>query len=412
MKQAFSKTPLGSGGTFLKNVFIKAATYEGMFEKGQPSKQLIDHHVTLAKGGVGLSTVSYGAVSEKGKTFKEQMVVSEKTSAKLKLLANEVHAAGGKISMQLTHCGYFSKNKKVNPPLAPSRVLNTYGLLSGMVFSKAMNTADMKEVAQDFSLAATLLKTLGFDAVEIHLGHGYLLSQFLSPWSNKRRDAYGGSIENRARFPLEVVDAVIDKVGEEFPVLVKLNLSDGFKGGFTLDDCKYVTKELESRTCAAIILSGGFTSKTPFYLMRGKVPLWGMIQNGRNWLEKITMALFGPFIVRPYPYTSNFFLDQAREIRQSVNIPLAYLGGVDSMKGIEEILEEGFDFVVIGRALIHDPEFINKLETRQIKQSNCDHCNKCVVEMDRDGIRCVLRDEEAKMVSWQTNVARRTKSRA
>ena len=389
-EEAFSEKRLGDSKLRLKNVFFKSATYEGMFDQGIPNRKLIDHHVAMAKGEVALTTLSYGAVSANGRTFIDQMYIHDRSLKELKVLAHEVHVAGGKVSIQLTHCGYFSKNKEVKYPLAPSRVFNAYGSLSGILFSRAMSIEDMEMVAHDFAEAAQGVKEAGYDAIEIHMGHGYLLSQFLSPKTNKRKDAYGGSIENRARFPLEVLKKVQAKVGKDFPVLVKLNLSDGFKGGFTLEDCKYVAKELEKNGCTAIVLSGGFTSKTPFYLMRGDIPLGGMIKNGSSMAEKITMALFGPFIVKRYPFTPNFFLDQAKEIREVVRMPLVYLGGVDSKSGIEEILDAGFDFIAMARALIHDSDFLVKLKENQIEKTECNRCNKCVVEMDREGVKCVL----------------------
>jgi 2,4-dienoyl-CoA reductase-like NADH-dependent reductase (Old Yellow Enzyme family) len=363
-----------------------------MFENGTPTQQLIDHHVSMAKGGVALTTVSYGAVSADARTFNTQMYINDQSLPELKVLADEVHSAGGKVSMQLTHCGYFSKNKEFSRPLAPSKVFNEYGFLSGIMFSKPMTKADMQKTSDDFAESAMRLKEVGFDAVEVHIGHGYLLSQFLSPWTNKRKDEYGGRIQNRARFPLEVVQNVISKVGKDFPVLVKLNLNDGFRRGFSLEECKYVSKELEKLGCSAIILSGGFTSKTPFYLMRGSVPLGGMIRNGTSLAEKITMAIFGPFVVKRYKFSENFFLDQAKEIRKTVNMQLVYLGGVNSKKGIEDILNAGFDFIAIARALIHDPDFLIKLKDKRIEKSECTRCNKCVVEMDRGGVRCTELD--------------------
>jgi 2,4-dienoyl-CoA reductase-like NADH-dependent reductase (Old Yellow Enzyme family) len=390
MERAFHDKELGATGIRLKNSFIKSATYEGMYTDGLPAQALTDHHLAMVKGGVALTTLSYGAVSPEGRTFPYQMYIHDKSLEKLKKLAEEVHQAGGKVSMQLTHCGYFSKNKAVKQPMAPSRIFNKYGALSGIFFSREMTREDMLAVSDDFANAALLLKEASFDAVEVHMGHGYLLSQFLSPAINKRKDEYGGSMENRSRFPLEVIKNIIRKTGKDFPVLAKLNLSDGFSKGFSLEDCKYVSLELEKIGCAAIVLSGGFTSKTPFYLMPGKVPLWGMIKNGSNLAEKITMALFGPFIIKRYRYRENFFLDQAREIRKSVKMPLVYLGGVDSRKGIEEILDAGFEFIAIARALIHDPDFILKLKDGRIEKSECTRCNQCVVEMDRDGVKCVL----------------------
>lgn len=389
-EQAFIEKKLGHSDLQLKNIFIRSAAYEGMLDHGLPNQDLIDHHVAMAKGDVALTTVSYGAVSADARTFNTQMYINDESLERLKVIADEVHKAGGKVSMQLTHCGYFSKNKDSRYPLAPSRIFNAYGFLSGIMFSKAMSETDMQRAANDFAVAALRLKEIGFDAIEIHMGHGYLLSQFLSPRTNKRRDKYGGSIENRSRFPLEVLQSVIDKVGKGFPVLVKLNLSDGFRRGFSLEDCKYVSKELEKKGCSAIVLSGGFTSITPFYLMRGSRPLGGMIKNGSSLAEKITMAIFGPLIIKRYKFTPNFFLPQAKEIRKVVSMPLVYLGGVDSKKGIEEIIDAGFDFIAAARILIHDPDFLIQLRENQIEKSECDRCNKCVLEMDRGGVKCVL----------------------
>lgn len=390
MTEAFTEKKLCSGKFILKNSFIKSATYEGMFEDGLPSQKLIDHHVAMARGDVALTTVSYGAVSADARTFNTQMYINSKSLVRLKVLAEEVHKAGGKVSMQLTHCGYFSKNKDVKRPLAPSKVFNEYGVMSGIIFSRAMTEEQMTKVSDNFATAALKLKEIGFDAIEIHMGHGYLLSQFLSPATNKRKDKYGGNIQNRSRFPIKLLRKVRNKVGEEYPLLVKLNLNDGIRNGFSLDDCKYVSKELENNGCSAIVLSGGFTSKSPFYLMRGGVPLWGMIKNGSSWAEKITMALFGPIIIKKYKFTPNFFLDQAKEIRKATKCPLVYLGGVDSKNGIKEIMNAGFEFIAIGRALIHDPDFLIKLQENKIEKTECDRCNKCVVEMDRGGVRCVL----------------------
>jgi 2,4-dienoyl-CoA reductase-like NADH-dependent reductase (Old Yellow Enzyme family) len=390
LEDAFQPFRLGPSDLVLKNRFIKTATYEGMCDDGIPNRKLIEHHVALARGEVALTTVAYGAVSPEGRTFDTQMYIHDGSLARLKELAEEVHAAGGNVSMQLTHCGYFSKNKGVRHPLAPSRVFNEYGALSGMPWSKEMTTGDMARVANDFASAAAGLKDVGFDAVEIHMGHGYLLSQFLSPKTNKRRDEYGGAVENRARFPIEVLRRVIEAVGRDFPVLVKLNLDDGFSGGFSLSDCRYVARALEDNGCTAIVLSGGFTSKSPFYLLRGDVPLRGMIQNGTSIAEKLTMMLFGPFLIKRFGYTSNFFLEQAKAIRASVTLPLVYLGGVDSRDGIEEILNAGFDGIAIGRALIHDPDFLVRLRSGVIVKSGCTRCNQCIVEMDRGGVRCVI----------------------
>ncbi|WKK66053.1 NADH:flavin oxidoreductase [Lutimonas zeaxanthinifaciens] len=387
---AFAPTKLGNSGLSLKSRFFKAATYEGMADHGIPNQKLIDHHVSMAKGGVGMTTVAYGAVSSDGRTFKDQMYINEASLKVLKELAVRVHDEGGRVSMQLTHCGYFTKNKTSKKVLAPSKIFNAYGFLSGLIYSEAMTLNDLDRVANDFETSARELQKIGFDAVEIHLGHGYLLSQFLSPLTNKRKDQYGGSIKNRSRYPLYVVDKVIKSVGPDFPVLVKLNLDDGIKGGFSLKDCIFVSKKLEEIGCAAIELSGGFTSKSPFYLLRGSVPLKGMIKNASSVAEKLTMALFGPLLVKKYRFKENFFLEKAIKVREEVNLDLIYLGGIDSKKGIEEVVSNGFNFIALARPLIHDPEFLHKLKQGEIDKSGCNRCNACIVEMDREGIKCVL----------------------
>jgi 2,4-dienoyl-CoA reductase-like NADH-dependent reductase (Old Yellow Enzyme family) len=199
----------------LRNRFIKTATYEGFYQDSFPTKALTEHHVRLAKGGIGMTTVSYGAVSNVGRTHSHQMVVNKESKPYLEKLTSAVKNEGAAASIQLTHCGFFSSNTTIKGqlPLAPSRTLNLYGLLQGLGFSKAMSLADLEETGNDFASAASISKEAGFDAVEIHMGHGYLLSQFLSPSTNKRKDNYGGILENRIRFPLEVVYKVRKAVG-------------------------------------------------------------------------------------------------------------------------------------------------------------------------------------------------------
>jgi 2,4-dienoyl-CoA reductase-like NADH-dependent reductase (Old Yellow Enzyme family) len=378
----------------IRNRFIKTATNEGMWVDGLPSQQLVDHHARLAQGGVGLTTVAYGAVHPDGRTHETQMYMQPEVVPGLKKLTDAVHSHGAAASIQLTHCGFFTNNRLVTGkrPLAPSRILNNYGLLSGIFCSRPMTTDDLKLTTDDFARSARLALDAGFDAIELHLGHGYLLSQFLSPKTNRRKDEYGGSLENRMRFPLEVIDAVRKEVGEAVPVVCKMNLSDGFKGGLEISEAVVIASALEKAGVDALVLSGGFTSKTPFYLMRGDVPLWEMIKAERQWQHKAAFAVFGRFIIGKYKFEENFFLPLAQQIRQAVKMPLAYLGGVSSAKGVAQVFAEGFDMVAIGRALIHDPDFILKAAKDPAHISGCTHCNICVAEMDRGGVRCVLND--------------------
>jgi len=376
----------------LKNRFIKTATYEGMSKDGVPDDRLFELHASMAANDVALTTVAYGAVSEDGLTHEDQMVIDVTAIPHLEKLADVVHEKGGKISIQLTHCGYFTRSTRYQSkkPLGPSKTLNKYGIMKGRPYSRAMSEEDIVRTAADFARAALISQRCGFDAVEVHMGHGYLLSQFLSPAINKRNDEYGGSLENRIRFSLEVIRAIRLEVGEEFPILCKINLDDDFQDGFTLDECVRAVQMMDEHGVDAVILSGGFTSRTPFYLMRGEVPLKEMVESEPNYLQKFALRFFGRSIIKKYEFTENFFLDQAKQIRQSTKMPLVYIGGIISVEGVEEVMEAGFDMIAMGRALIAEPDFIKKIKENSEHRSPCDQCNICVGYMDKKGIECVL----------------------
>lgn len=384
--------PARLGPLTLRNRIIKTATFEGMTPHGAPSPALERHHVDLARGGVGMTTVAYCAVSPNGRTFAEQMWMREEIVEALARLTAAVHAEGAAVSLQLGHCGYFSRNSELpgRRSLGPSRLLNEYGLLSGIPFSREMTQHDLATTVGDFADAAGRAARAGFDAVEIHFGHGYLLSQFLSPATNRRRDLYGGSLDNRLRFPLEVLAAVRSRVGPAVAIVVKTNLRDGFRGGLELDEAVEVCAAIEGAGADAIELTGGFTSRTPFYLFRGKAPIREMIEVEKSFAQRMALRLFGRGVIRDYPFEELFFLPQARRVRQRVNLPLILLGGCLSSENLETAMDEGFDFVAMGRALIADPDLVARMADGRAERSRCISCNKCVAEMDRGGVRCVL----------------------
>jgi len=363
-----------------------------MTPRGLPSRALVEHHCELARGGVGMTTVAYCAVSPHGRTFAEQMYMREEAVVPLAALVEEVHAYGAAVSLQLGHCGYFSRNTELpgRRSLGPSRLLNPYGLLSGIPFSREMTARDIEEVACQFADAAERAVRAGFDAVELHLGHGYLLSQFLSPATNLRRDQYGGSIGNRLRVPLLVLERVRDAVGSRCAVIAKTNLRDGFRGGLEIDDAVEVCRALEAGGVDAIELTGGFTSRTPFYLFRGAAPLEEMIAAEKSRAQRLALRFFGKSVVREYPFEEMYFLDLARTVRAAVKVPLILLGGMLSAGNLETAMREGFDFVAMGRALLADPDLIARFEAGTAERSRCISCNKCVAESDRAGVRCVL----------------------
>jgi len=385
-------TPINLRGLELKNRFIKTATFEGMSSNGVPDDRLFNLHASMAANDVALTTVAYGAVNEDGLTHEDQMVIDDTATPHLERLADAVHEKDGKICIQLTHCGYFSRSTRYQSkkPLGPSRTLNKYGIMKGRPYSKAMSHDDIVQTVADFARAALVSQRCGFDAVEVHMGHGYLLSQFLSPAINRRDDNYGGSLENRMRISLEIIDAIREEVGENFPILCKINLEDDFNNGFTIGDCIEAVQMLNVHGVDAVMLSGGFTSLTPFYLMRGEIPMKEMVESEKNYLQKFTLRFFGRTIIKKYEFRENFFFDQALQVRKTTKMPIVYVGGIISSQGVNEVMDAGFDMIAMGRALIAEPDFVKKMQENPDHQSPCDQCNKCVGYIDKKGIECVL----------------------
>ena len=380
-------TPATLGTLSLRNRIIKTATFEGRTPGGIPTQALTDLHAGLARDGVGLTTVAYCAVNDQGRTFGDQLWMDTDQAERLRSLPDAVHREGGAVSLQLGHCGGFSKHRS---PIGPSSAWNPYGIMVGLPRTRAMTDEDLALTAADFGQAAALAKQAGFDAVEIHLGHGYLLSQFLSPATNKRKDAYGGSLENRMRFPLACLAAVRAAVGPDYPILAKTNLTDGFAGGLTIEDAVDAARMLEHAGVTTLVLSGGFVSRNAFFLMRGGRPLRAMVRAEKNVLQKGALAGFGAFLVQKYEFEELFFLPLARQIRAAVAMPLVYLGGVMSRANVDTVMTEGFDFVAIGRALIANNDLVRQMAQDDHATSRCNQCNLCVAEMDVDGTRCVL----------------------
>jgi 2,4-dienoyl-CoA reductase-like NADH-dependent reductase (Old Yellow Enzyme family) len=378
-------TPGKMGNLTLRNRTIRSGCFEGMCQNATPGEALIEHHRKVAAGGIGMTTVSYCSVSRDGGAFGHEMWMREEIVPTLKRLTDTVHQEGAAASIQLGHCGFFANRSATGTrPIGPSRKL----CLFQYSFCRAMNEEDIRRVQEDFGRAAAMAVRAGFDAVEIHAGHGYLLSQFLSPWTNHRKDEYGGSLANRLRFPAAVVRHVREVVGPEFPILVKMNCEDGFKGGLTIDEAVEAARAFEAAGASLLVPSCGFTARTSFHMMRGKLPIREYVRSEKNPVTKIGMALFGRFIVRAVPFQPLFLFEQAKRIKDAVKIPVAYVGGVCSIDDMEKVMQAGFEFVQIGRATIKDPDAIKEMQSGEIQAVDCDHCNRCVAAMAEGGVRC------------------------
>ena len=363
----------------LRNRFIRAGANEGMVVDGAPSRALVKHHRDLAAGGVGMTTVAYGAVAKVGRTLPNQVWLRRDILPDLRVLADAVHAEGAAVSYQLTHGGSFVTSCKVKgPTISASSGLNKAGLMRGNFFQRAMTGADMVRVTQEFIDAALLCREAGFDAVELHMGHGYLLNQFISPLSNRRRDEFGGSAENRVRFPAAVLARVKEAVGDRMAVLAKINVADGVAGGATVEDAIVTGRALQAAGADMLVLSGGRNIESGWFMFGSNHDMDEMrkVLSG-SWLtgQMLRLSQLGaPKVV----FREMYFLEYSRRIRAEVSVPLAYLGGAKSLANAQAAMREGFDAVVMARALIHDPALVNKFRDGSAMTSGCTNCNRCV----------------------------------
>ena len=373
------------GPLTLRNRVIKAATFEGRSPKGQVTDDLVDYHVRVAAGGAAMTTVAYLAVSPEGRTARGCIVLGDDTLEGLSRLTEAIHAEGAKASAQLGHAGPVA-NPKSNrlAALAPSRHIGMTGNVA-----KEVSEADIARITAGYERGAAVAVRAGFDAIEVHLGHNYLLSAFLSPKLNKRKDRWGGSIENRARFARQVVAGVRAGAGTGVAVTAKLNMSDGVPGGLWLDESIPVAQMLEDDGhLDALELTGGSSLANPMYLFRGEAPLEEFGATLPAAL-RAGFKLVGSRFMPSYPFEEAFFLPYARQFREALTMPLILLGGINRLDTIERAVDMGFAFVAMARALLREPNLVNKMQQRSSTESLCIHCNKCMPTI-YSGTRCVL----------------------
>ncbi|MEZ5710284.1 MAG: NADH:flavin oxidoreductase [Blastomonas sp.] len=385
-------TPLTIGPLTLRNRFIKAATNEGMAKGGVVSKGLARFHEKMAEGGAALSTVAYCATSKDGRTFVDQAVFDQDSVADFRALTDAVHRHGGAACAQVTHAGSFTfldkQTLQTNRPLSSSGGFNKVGVMSGRYLKKKMDRNELDAMAGEFVEAAKLAREAGFDAVELHMGHGYLLSQFVSKLYNKRRDEYGGTIEKRMNFPSEVLRRVLDAVGKDLAVIVKYSMTDGPRGN-TIEDGIAVAKRLEADGAHLAVLSNGMNVESIEALFGSSLPKSG----AKPANPVIRLGMFLQSLTAPAEVTfhENYLRELSQQVRAAVDMPLAYIGGVQSREGVGHAMDDGFDAIALGRALVYDPNFVNGLHSGAIEASGCTACNRCVTMMyTPGGTSCVL----------------------
>jgi 2,4-dienoyl-CoA reductase-like NADH-dependent reductase (Old Yellow Enzyme family) len=236
-----------------------------------------------------------------------------------------------------------------------------------------------------------LCRRAGFDCIEVHAGHGYLISQFLSPYTNHRRDEYGGSLQNRMRFMREVITRVMQEAKDDMAIVVKTNMYDGFRSGMQVEECLEVAKELERLGVHALVLTAGFVSKAPMHVMRGAMPLKTLayyMDMRKFWWLKLGLHIGGRMVIPTVPYKDAYFYDTAMKFREAVKLPLIYVGGMVDKDNMEKVLGSGFVAFQMARALVHDTDFVNKLHNGELTRSGCKHSNYCIGRMYTLDMRC------------------------
>ena len=380
--------PAELGPVTLRNRIIKAATFEGSTPKGMVTDRLIDFHRRVAAGGVGMSTVAYLAVAPEGRTDRTCLYLRDELVPGLRELTDAIHAEGAAAAGQIGHAGPVAAARSNGvPSLSPSGGFSPLGTRS-----KAVTDADIARVTDDYANGARLMVDAGFDAIEIHLGHNYLLSAFLSPKLNRRDDQWGGSLGSRARFPRQVARAVRETVGDDVAVTAKLNMADGVPGGLWLTESIEVARMLEADGALdALELTGGSSLANPMYLFRGEAPREEFAATLPKVL-RLPFKLVGRRMMPDYPFEEAFFLPYARQFRAALDMPLILLGGINRIETVEQALGEGFAFVAMARALLREPDLLNRWQADDQSESRCIHCNKCMPTI-YSGTRCVLVEE-------------------
>ena len=365
MNTIFDQTIIN--GMTLGNRLVRSATWEGMCDAdGKPGQKLIDFYRALARGNVGLVITGYTFISPEGKQLPGKMGIHTDDFADvMKEMTKAVHDEGGKICVQLVHAGGQTDTGNAGrQPLAPSAVqIDQYPELPA-----EMTREDISRVIAAFGSGARRAKDWGFDAVQLHGAHGYLINQFLSPLANQRVDEYGDSIENRCRFLMETYQAVRSAVGPDFPVMIKLNGSDNLAGGLSIEDAAYAAKALDKSGIDCIEVSGG-------------TPASGNQNPARMKINS--------------PEKEAYNLPLARQVRTAVKCPIMVVGGFRSLEVAEKTIQKSADYISMARPFIREPRLVKRWQEGDTSPARCISCNSCFKPgIEEAGIYCVIEKKE------------------
>jgi 2,4-dienoyl-CoA reductase-like NADH-dependent reductase (Old Yellow Enzyme family) len=377
--------PVTLGPVTLRNRTVKAATFEGRTPHGVVTDELIDYHLAVARGGVGLTTVAYLAIAPEGRTHREQILVGPASKPGLMRLTEAIHETGAAVAGQVGHAGPVANGRSNGVhALSASRMPSPLS----MQMVRAATEKDLTRITRAYVDTARTLVGAGFDVLELHMAHSYLISSFLAPGLNRRNDDWGGPLENRARLARQVARAVREEVGDRAAVTAKVSVSDGFKGGVRTDDSIELTRLLEADGhLDALQLSGGSSLMNPMYLFRGEVPAKEFAATMPPLVRFGMRTPMGKGFLKHYDFEEAYFFDKASQFRTALAMPLMLLGGINTLDTMERAMAAGFDFVAMGRALLREPDLVRKLESGRQRAGVCIHCNRCMPTI-YSGTRC------------------------
>lgn len=361
--------PLSIGNLTIKNRFVRSATWEGMAdENGFCQPRLVELARELARNEVGLIVSSHAFVSPEGQAGPWQLAVSDdRFIPGLAGMAQSAHSGGSRIVLQLAHAGYQAATPLTKQePVGPSPMTKDDGTVC-----REMSPAEIDRTVEAFVAAAGRAKAAGFDGVQLHGAHGYLLSQFLSPYYNKREDEFGGPVENRARIVLDILNRIKSTLGRDFPVLIKMNSEDFIDGGLTIDEMLQIARMLEDAGIDAIEMSGGTADG---------VSRFQPVRRGRLRSEE----------------DEAYYRQAARQYKEALKVPLILVGGIRSCSVAEKLVEGGAtDFVSLSRPLIREPGLIARWKRGDTAKSECGSCNLCFRPiLEGKGMCCVAKERE------------------
>ena len=365
--------PKKIGSLEIKNRFVRSATFEGMAtEDGYVTDKHITLYEDLAKGGSGLIITGYCYVQESGQSFENQTgVSSDDFIPGLSKIAKAVHENGEncKVALQIAHCGHQSRFLENTISSSAMEEKLTRKIPREMTGEEIQGTVDA------FAQAIRRAKEAGFDAVQLHGAHGYLITQFLSPYINKRTDDYGGSLEKRTKFLEEIYQKSVELVGKDFPILIKMNGVDFIEGGTTIEESTEVAKRLEQIGYAAIEVSAGIWEVAK---LRKKDLGWKptFLPESRMFIGKMNEPAYN------LPY--------AKAFKKVLDIPVILIGGINSSTLAEQILSnESADFISLSRPLIREPDLPNRwIKGIGSDIVDCEFCNGCLSTTASGGLFC------------------------